>query len=120
MVEVFETVAKDPKAADACRLALLANKRTAAWPTTTGTAEACYALLLRGGADWLSGEGACAVTVAGKTLVPEKIEAGTGAATVRVPLLGHHAGGGEHHGEKPDAGPPGSPCIGPTWRIRTK
>ncbi len=84
MVEVFETVAKDPTAADACRLALLANKRTNAWAGTTATADACYAMLMRGG-DWLSGDAGCAVSAGGKPLVPEAVEAGTGAATVSVP-----------------------------------
>jgi uncharacterized protein YfaS (alpha-2-macroglobulin family) len=84
MVEVFESVAKDPVAADACRLALLANKRTNAWGTTTATADSCYALLMRGN-DWLAGDAGCAVTVGGKALTPEKIEAGTGAASVSLP-----------------------------------
>lgn len=105
MVEVFETVAKDPAAADACRLALLADKRTNAWDTTTATADACYALLMRGGANLLSGEGACAVTVAGKTLTPETIEAGTGAATVRVPVAEITPKSADIVVKKPEAGP---------------
>ena len=105
MVEVFETIAKDPAAADACRLALLADKRTNAWPTTTATADACYALLMRGGADWLSGEGACEVSVAGKTLTPEAVEAGTGAATVRVPVVDITPKAADIRVKKPDPGP---------------
>lgn len=84
MVEVFETVAKDPVAADACRLALLANKRTNAWSTTTGTAEACYALLMRG-TDWTTTGAPLAVSVGGAALTPAAVEPGTGAASVSVP-----------------------------------
>lgn len=84
MAEVFDTVAKDPAAADACQLALLANKRTNAWPTTTATAEACHALLMRG-SDWLSGAAPCSVSVGGAPLAPASVEPGTGAASVSVP-----------------------------------
>lgn len=104
MVEVFETVAKDPAAADACRLALLANKRTNAWETTTATADACYAMLMRG-SDWLSGDSGCAVTVGGKALAPDKVEAGTGAATVSVPSAQITPADAEILVRKAEAGP---------------
>ncbi len=104
MAEVFDTVAKDPAAADACRLALLANKRTNAWPTTTATAEACHALLLRG-SDWLSGDAPCAVSVGGKPLAPAAVEAGTGAASVSVPVASITPAAAEVSVKKAEAGP---------------
>lgn len=50
MIEVFETVARDPAAVEELQIWLLKQKQTQDWRTTKATAEACYALLLRGNA----------------------------------------------------------------------
>lgn len=104
MVEVFETVAKDPAAADACRLALLANKRTNAWPTTTGTAEACYALLMRG-SDWTTSGEPLAVSVGGAALTPVAVEPGIGATSVSVPAAQIRPASADILVKKTEAGP---------------
>lgn len=48
MIELFEEVAHDAQAVEALQLWLLKQKQTQAWPSTKATAEAIYALLLRG------------------------------------------------------------------------
>ena len=48
MIEAFDEVAGDAQAVDDCRVWLLKQKQTQDWKTTTATADAIYALLLRG------------------------------------------------------------------------
>jgi len=48
MIEAFDEVADDAQAVDDCRGWLLKQKQTQDWKTTTATADAVYALLLRG------------------------------------------------------------------------
>ncbi len=47
-IEAFEEVANNPAEVEALKVWLLKNKQTNHWKTTRATAEACYALLLRG------------------------------------------------------------------------
>jgi uncharacterized protein YfaS (alpha-2-macroglobulin family) len=53
LIEAFEEVAQEPSTTAALKVWLLKQKQTQAWPTTKGTADAIYALLLQGN-DWLS------------------------------------------------------------------
>lgn len=53
LIEVFSEIAKDEQSVDELKTWLLKQKQTQDWRTTKATAEACYALLLRGG-DWLA------------------------------------------------------------------
>ncbi|RYY86625.1 MAG: alpha-2-macroglobulin [Chitinophagaceae bacterium] len=53
LIEAFAEIGKDDATVNELRTWLVKNKQTNGWPTTTGTADACYALLLRGN-DWLS------------------------------------------------------------------
>ena len=53
ITEAFEEAGKDTKTADGLRTWLLKNKQTNHWESTKATAEAVYALLLRG-SDWLT------------------------------------------------------------------
>ncbi|MBK7099397.1 MAG: hypothetical protein IPH58_15095 [Sphingobacteriales bacterium] len=53
IVEAFEEINKDSQTADDLRTWLLKNKQTNHWGSTKSTAEAVYALLLRG-SDWLT------------------------------------------------------------------
>ncbi|MCP4520903.1 MAG: hypothetical protein GY827_04290 [Cytophagales bacterium] len=53
MIEVFDEVAKDPKAVENLKIWLLKNKQTNDWKTTKATVEACYVLLSKG-SDWLA------------------------------------------------------------------
>ena len=52
IIEAFEEAGKDSKTADNLRTWLLKNKQTNNWESTKATAEAVYALLLRG-TEWL-------------------------------------------------------------------
>jgi len=52
MIELFEEQGNNRKEVDGMKTWLLKQKQTQAWPTTTATAEAVYAMLLRG-TDWL-------------------------------------------------------------------
>ena len=83
MIEVFDEVAKDQKAVDDLRTFLLKSKQTQDWKTTKATAEACYALLLKG-TNWLAETKMAEITMGGQKVDPyaesslSKVEAGTG------------------------------------------
>lgn len=79
LIEAFNEAGKDRKTVDDLKTWLLKNKQTNNWSTTKATAEACYALLLRG-TTWISGEPVVTIQL-GNTLAKstdEKQEAGTG------------------------------------------
>jgi hypothetical protein len=77
MVEVFDEVAQDRTAVENLRIWLLKNKQTNRWETTKATAEAVYALLLRGD-DWLSNTKPVQVSVGATPIRPQEAESGTG------------------------------------------
>lgn len=79
MIEVFDEVAKNPKAVDDLKVWLLKNKQTNNWETTKATAEACYALLLKGG-NWLTDTQPIEISLGAEKIDLSKIkqEAGTG------------------------------------------
>jgi hypothetical protein len=77
MVEAFAEVAKDDQAVEDCKVWLLKQKQTQDWKTTKATADAVYALLLRG-TSLLSSDALVEVSLAGQAIQPEKVEAGTG------------------------------------------
>jgi tetratricopeptide (TPR) repeat protein len=77
MIEAFDEVAKDEAAVEALKVWLLKQKQTQDWKTTKATADAIYALLLRG-TDLLASDELVEVSLAGQTLVPDQVEAGTG------------------------------------------
>jgi uncharacterized protein YfaS (alpha-2-macroglobulin family) len=77
MIEAFAEVAQDDQAVEDCRVWLLKQKETQAWGSTKATADAIYALVLRGG-DWLSAHKAVQVWLGDLEVKPEKVEAGTG------------------------------------------
>lgn len=79
LIEAFDEVANDAMSVDNMRSWLLKQKQTNNWKTTKATAEAVYALLLRGNS-WLLTEPALTVSL-GKTIVDlssQNTEAGTG------------------------------------------
>jgi len=77
MIEALLEVAGDTAAAEACKTWLLRQKQTQDWRTSKATADAVYALLLRG--ENLLGPDALVEVKLGDTAVsPEKAEAGTG------------------------------------------
>jgi len=77
MIEAFDEVMGDAEAVEDCRVWLLKQKQTQDWKTTKATADAIYALLLRG-ADMLASDALVEVSLGGVTIKPEKVEAGTG------------------------------------------
>ncbi len=82
MIEAFDEVAHDTKSVDNLKVWLLKSKQTENWQTTKATAEACYALLLRG-SDWLTTESDIDIKLGNTDIDPRKMpdlkqEAGTG------------------------------------------
>ena len=77
MIEAFDEVTNDAAAVEDCKVWLLKQKQTQNWKTTKATADAVYALLLRG-TNLLSSDALVQVTLAGQAIVPVNVEAGTG------------------------------------------
>lgn len=81
MIEAFDEVSDDQSTVEELKVWLLKQKQTTDWKTTKATAEACYALLLRG-TDILENTEQVEISVAGNLLDPKKlgtpVEAGTG------------------------------------------
>ncbi len=70
MIEAFDEVAQDAKAVEDCKVWLLKQKQTQDWKTTKATADAVYALLLRG-RDLLSSDALVEVTLGGLDITPK-------------------------------------------------
>jgi hypothetical protein len=77
MIEAFDEVANDAKAVEDCKVWLLKQKQTQNWKTTKATADAVYALLLRGD-NLLKSDALVEVTLGDEAIKPENVEAGTG------------------------------------------
>jgi len=82
LIECFDEVANDQQSVEEMKVWLLKQKQTQNWKTTKATAEACYALLLRG-TDFLAKDPQVSIMLGGmlvdpKTLPDVKQQAGTG------------------------------------------
>ena len=87
MIEAFDEVMGDAAAVEECRVWLLKQKQTQDWKTTKATADAVYALLLRG-RDMLASDNLVEVSLGGQLVKPSSsrreeapspaVEAGTG------------------------------------------
>ena len=77
MIEAFDEVADDQIAVEDLKVWLLKQKQTQNWKTTKSTADAVYALLIRGN-DLLTSDELVKVILGGLEIVPDQIEAGTG------------------------------------------
>lgn len=82
LIEAFTEVDNDTASADAMKVWLLKNKQNKNWPTTKSTAEAVYALLIKG-TDWLSVKDNTSFKFGNQKNIDNKIaenekEAGTG------------------------------------------
>lgn len=82
MIEAFDEVLNDAESVENLKIWLLKQKQTQDWKTTKATAEACYALLLKG-TDILTTENTVKIAVGDKILDPKndksiQTEAGTG------------------------------------------
>jgi len=81
LIEAFDEVTNDQIAVEEMKVWLLKQKQTTDWKTTKATAEACYALLLRG-TEILTNTEQVQIKVNGKAIDPKamgsSVEAGTG------------------------------------------
>jgi uncharacterized protein YfaS (alpha-2-macroglobulin family) len=86
MIEAFDEVMNDQESVEACKAWLLKQKQTQDWKTTKATADAVYALLLRG-TDLLSSTSLVDVTAGGMDITPGSKHS---AATVAEPGTGFY------------------------------
>jgi len=77
MIEAFDEVTGDAKAVEDCKVWLLKQKQTQDWKTTKATADAVYALLLRG-RNLLACDALVEVSLGAEKIKPTRVEAGTG------------------------------------------
>ena len=77
MIEAFDEVMNDSPAVEDCRVWLLKQKQTQDWKTSKATADAIYALLLRG-TDLLASDALVELSLGDRKIEPEQVEAGTG------------------------------------------
>jgi uncharacterized protein YfaS (alpha-2-macroglobulin family) len=77
MIEAFDEVMNDEQAVEECKVWLLKQKQTQDWKTTKATADAVYALLLRG-ENQLASDVLVEIALGDTTIKPENVEAGTG------------------------------------------
>jgi Bacterial Alpha-2-macroglobulin MG10 domain/Alpha-2-macroglobulin family/Alpha-2-macroglobulin bait region domain len=103
LIEAFDEVLSDQKSVDEMKLWLLSQKRVQNWESTRATADACYALLLRG-SNWLQPTQPLQVTVGGKPVQPTSQQAGTGYYKVTWPAADIKPAQGRVTVQKPDAG----------------
>ncbi|MBD2714627.1 hypothetical protein KBK19_06235 [Microvirga sp. STR05] len=103
LIEAFDEVLGDQKAVDEMKLWLLKQKQTQNWESTRATADACYALLLRG-SNWLQPTQPIRVTVGGKPLTPAAQQAGTGYFKTTWPAAEILPAQGKVTVQKTDAG----------------
>lgn len=69
MIEAFDEIGDNPNDVNELRVWLIKQKQTQDWGTTKATAEACYALLLKGG-DWLAEENAVTIQMGDIQVIP--------------------------------------------------
>ncbi|MBC6492930.1 alpha-2-macroglobulin [Flavihumibacter stibioxidans] len=85
LIEAFSEVTQQTKTVGALKAWLLRNKQTNHWQSTKATADACYALLLKGD-NWLEHEPKVSVDLGGvTTITASQAEAGTGYYKKSIP-----------------------------------
>jgi hypothetical protein len=82
LIEAYEEISANPEPVDEMKVWLLKQKQTQDWKTGRATAEACYALLLRG-TDLLAEDPGVKISLGNEIIDPQKltdtkVEAGTG------------------------------------------
>lgn len=77
LMEAYHTIEHNEARLDDLKTWLLKQKQTTNWKSTRATAEACYALLMRG-TSWLSEEKTVSISLGNYTVQPAASEAGTG------------------------------------------
>ncbi len=77
LIEAYDEVMDDQEKVEECKVWLLKQKQTQNWKTTKATADAVYALLLRG-TNLLASDQLVTVSLGSMEIQPENVEAGTG------------------------------------------
>jgi hypothetical protein len=82
LIEAYDEVSQDKESVALMKIWLLKQKQTQDWKTPKATADAVYALLLRG-SDWLANDELAIIEIGNETINPlqledTKVEAGTG------------------------------------------
>ncbi len=103
LIEAFDEIKNDQRAVGEMKLWLLKQKQTHNWESTRATADACYALLLRG-SDWLAAPQPLQISVGGQAVRPEAAQAGTGYFKTSWPAAEIQPAQGRVSITKPDAG----------------
>ena len=103
LIEAFGEIKNDQISVDEMKLWLLTQKQTQHWPSTRATADACYALLLRG-SDWLAAPQPLQISVGAQPVRPEAAQAGTGYFKTSWPAAEIQPAQGKVTITKPDAG----------------
>lgn len=83
MIEAFDEVMDDQDAVENCKVWLLKQKQTQDWKTTKATADAVYALLLRG-ENLLESDELVTISLGGESIQAQDVEAGTGFYEARI------------------------------------
>jgi uncharacterized protein YfaS (alpha-2-macroglobulin family) len=83
MIEAIDEVAGDLDAVEDAKVWLIKQKQTQSWPTTKSTADAIYAVLMRG-RNPLASRSLVQATWGDQVVQPTKVEAGTGFYNKRV------------------------------------
>jgi hypothetical protein len=99
MIEAFDEVMNDAQAVEDCKVWLLKQKQTQDWKTTKATADAVYALLLRG-TNLLASTELVQVTLGGTVIEPQNVEAGTGFYEQRFAAGEIKPADGRSHGQE--------------------
>jgi Bacterial Alpha-2-macroglobulin MG10 domain/Alpha-2-macroglobulin family/MG2 domain len=91
LIEAFHEIGSDAATDRQLKTWLLRQKQTHSWPTTTATADACYALLL-GTPDWLNAERSVDVRLGDKTIEwpSDAAASGAPAAQTAEPGVGYY------------------------------
>ncbi|SET77500.1 alpha-2-macroglobulin family protein [Hymenobacter actinosclerus] len=104
LIEAYDEIKNDQRAVDELKLWLLKQKQVQSWASTRATADACYALLLRG-SDWLKPAAEpLVVTVGGQPAQPTGQQAVTGYYKITWPATEIKPAQGRVTVRKPDAG----------------
>jgi hypothetical protein len=92
LIEAFQEIGNDAQTVNDLKTWLLKNKQTNNWESTKATAEACYALLLKG-SDWLSEAPAVTIKLGSTTFqqTDQTAETGTGYFKKIIDSEGFHA-----------------------------
>jgi hypothetical protein len=104
LIEAFDEVKNDQQAVNEMKLWLLTQKQTHSWESTRATADACYALLLRG-TDWSAATQPLQATVGGEKIQPAPAQAGAGYLKTTWPAADIKPAQGKVTLTKTDAGP---------------